>query len=135
MIYCLDKNYQYPSTPSISHMYALDYQLNYIVNEEGIENRFGRHKVMAKITEEWADKYFELFADKKYLSNTVTTIKNVRNIDFSYLNNELGKRGFQISNGYGILKDKTFRIAHMADCTIESLNDLLENINDILKLN
>ena len=90
---------------------------------------------MAKITEEWADKYFELFADKKYLSNTVTTIKNVRNIDFSYLNNELGKRGFQISNGYGILKDKTFRIAHMADCTIESLNDLLENINDILKLN
>lgn len=133
--YIKDKNYQYPSTPSISHMYALDYQLNYIVNEEGIENRFGRHKVMAKITEEWADKYFELFADKKYLSNTVTTIKNVRNIDFSYLNNELGKRGFQISNGYGILKDKTFRIAHMADCTIESLNDLLENINDILKLN
>ena len=103
---------------------------NLLSNKELSIKNFG-----TEITEEWADKYFELFADKKYLSNTVTTIKNVRNIDFSYLNNELGKRGFQISNGYGILKDKTFRIAHMADCTIESLNDLLENINDILKLN
>lgn len=132
--YIKKKNYQYPSTPSISHMYALDYQLNYIVNEEGLENRFNRHKVMAKITRDWGEKYFELYADKKYLSNTVTTIKNTKNIDFSYLNKELGKRGFQISNGYGVLKDKTFRIAHMADCTVSDLNDLLENINDILKL-
>ena len=132
--YIKKKDYQYPSTPSISHMYALDYQLNYIINNEGIENRFNRHKEMAKITRIWAENYFELFADKKYLSNTVTTIKNTRNIDFSYLNRELGKRGFQISNGYGILKDKTFRIAHMADCTINDLNDLLENINDILQL-
>lgn len=132
--YIKKKNYQYPSTPSISHMYALDYQLNYIVNEEGLENRFNRHKAMAKITRDWGEKYFELYADKAYLSNTVTAIKNTKNIDFSYLNEELGKRGFQISNGYGALKDKTFRIAHMADCTVRDLNDLLENINDILKL-
>ena len=32
--YIKKKDYQYPSTPSISHMYALDYQLNYILNEE-----------------------------------------------------------------------------------------------------
>ncbi len=132
--YIKKKNYQYPSTPSISHMYALDYQLNYIINEEGVENRFDRHKTMAKLTRVWGEKYFELFADKKYLSNTVTAIKNTRNIDFTYLSDELGKRGFQISNGYGALKDKTFRIAHMADCTVSDLDDLLENINDILKL-
>ena len=132
--YIKKKDYQYPSTPSISHMYALDYQLNYILNDEGLENRFNRHKEMAKITRDWGERYFELFADKNYLSNTVTAIKNTRNIDFTYLNGELGKRGFQISNGYGTLKDKTFRIGHMGDCTINDLNDLLENINDILKL-
>ncbi len=132
--YIKKKEYQYPSTPSISHMYALDYQLNYIINIEGIENRFNRHKELAKITRTWAEKNFELFANKKYLSNTVTTIKNTRNINFTHLNNELGKRGFQISNGYGVLKDKTFRIGHMGDCTMNDLNDLLENINEILKL-
>ena len=128
------KDYQYPSTPSISHMYALDYQLDFIVNKEGIENRFARHIEMAEIVRAWADKHFELFSDKKYLSNTVTNIKNSKGIDVGALNKALGERGFQISNGYGSLKDKTFRIAHMADCTVEDINELLKNINEILGL-
>lgn len=132
--YIKKKDYQYPSTPSISHMYALDYQLNYIINEEGLENRFARHSEMAKITRKWAKQYFEIFAEEDYLSNTVTAIKNTLNIDFTFLNNELAKRGFQISNGYGALKNKTFRIGHMGDCSITDLNELLDNINDILKL-
>lgn len=132
--YIQKKDYQYPSTPSIPHMYALDYQLDYILNKEGLENRFARHLEMAKVVREWAKKYFELFPDENYLSNTVTTIKNNRGIDVSALNKELGKRGFQISNGYGSLKDKTFRIAHMADCQMEDIQELLSNINDILGL-
>lgn len=132
--YIKKKDYQYPSTPSISHMYALDYQLDYILNVEGLENRFSRHIEMAKIVREWGKKYFELFPDERYISNTLTTIKNNRNISVANLNKELGVRGFQISNGYGDLKEKTFRIAHMADCTVKDINELLENINDILKL-
>ena len=42
--YLKKKNYQYPSTPSISHMYALDYQLDNIL-EEGLDNRFQRHEI------------------------------------------------------------------------------------------
>lgn len=132
--YIQKKDYQYPSTPSIPHMYALDYQLDYILNKEGLENRFARHIEMAKVVREWAKKNFELFPDENYLSNTLTTVKNSRGIDVSALNKELGKRGFQISNGYGSLKDKTFRIAHMADCQMEDVQELLSNINDILGL-
>ncbi len=132
--YIQKKDYQYPSTPSIPHMYALDYQLDYILNKEGLENRFARHLEMAKVVREWAKKHFELFPDENYLSNTLTTVKNNRGIDISALNKELGNRGFQISNGYGSLKDKTFRIAHMADCQMEDIQELLSNINDILGL-
>ena len=132
--YIQKKDYQYPSTPSIPHMYALDYQLDYILNKEGLENRFARHLEMAKVVREWAKKHFELFPDENYLSNTLTTVKNNRGIDVSDLNKELGNRGFQISNGYGSLKDKTFRIAHMADCQMEDIQELLSNINDILGL-
>lgn len=131
--YIQKKDYQYPSTPSLSHMFALDYQLDKIL-EEGLENRFKRHIEMANYVRDWARTYFELFADEKYLSNTVTAIKNVRNIDVSDLNKKLGERGFLISNGYGSLKDKTFRIAHMADLTLDELKELIENINDILQL-
>lgn len=132
--YIKDKDYQYPSTPSISHMYALDYQLDYILNKEGINNRFDRHESMANVVRNWGIKYFELFSNENYLSNTVTTIKNTRGISISDLNYDLGKRGFEISNGYGNLKEKTFRIAHMADCTISDLNELFLNINEILGL-
>jgi len=131
--YIQKKDYQYPSTPSLSHMFAMDYQLDRIL-EEGLENRYKRHLEMAKYVREWAKEYFELFADERYLSNTLTNIKNTRDIDIADLNKKLGERGFQISNGYGKLKGKAFRIAHMADCTLDDIKELLENINDILKL-
>ncbi len=131
--YIKKKDYQYPSTPSLSHMFALDYQLDKML-EEGLDNRFRRHQEMAELVRSWGRKYFELFADERYLSNTLTNMKNTRAIDVADLNKKLGERGFQISNGYGKLKDKTFRIAHMAECTMGDLEELLENINDILKL-
>ncbi len=131
--YIQKKDYQYPSTPSLSHMFALDYQLDLIL-EEGLKNRFMRHKEMATYVQDWGREHFELFANERYLSNTLTNMVNTREIDVGALNQELGRRGFQISNGYGKLKDKTFRIAHMADCTLDEIKELINNIDDILQL-
>lgn len=128
----IKRDYQYPSTPSIPHMFALDYQLDYILDVEGLENRFKRHLDMAEIVRNWAEDKFQIFANKKHLSRTVTTIKNTRDINVGELNNELKKRGMMISNGYGDLKEKTFRIAHMADKQVEDIEELLNNIDDIL---
>lgn len=131
--YIQKKDYQYPSTPSLSHMFALDYQLDKIL-EEGLENRFNRHEEMAKVVRSWARKHFELFSDEKYCSNTLTTIKNNRDISVSDLNKKLGEIGYSISNGYGDLKEKTFRIAHMAETTLDEINKLLGEIDKILGL-
>ena len=130
--YVQKKDHQYPSTPSLSHMFALDYQLDRIL-DEGLEQRFQRHIEMAEEVRGWARRNFALFADERYLSNTLTTISNTQGIDVGALNKELGVRGYQISNGYGKMKDKTFRIAHMGDCTLEEIKDLLANIDDIIK--
>lgn len=127
------KDYQYPSTPNLSLMFALDYKLDCML-EEGLENIYRRHLEMAEYTRDWAKRNFELFPDEKYASVTLTTIKNTRNISVKDLNAELGKRGFAISNGYGSLKEKTFRIAHMADLTMEDIKELLHEIEDILSI-
>ncbi len=132
--YIQKKDYQYPSTPSLAHMFALDYQLDNIL-EEGLDNRFARHLEMAKVVRAWANKHFAMLAEEQYASNTLTTIKNTKEISVSDLNKELGKRGYTISNGYGKLKDVTFRIAHMADTQMEDLMVLLGHIEDILGLN
>ena len=128
------KNQQYPSTPSLAHMFALDYQLDYILNKEGIDNRFARHAANAQIVRDWAKEHFSLFANENYLSNTVTCINNDTGFDVSDLNKQLGEVGFLISNGYGPFKDKTFRIAHMADSQEETLRELLGEIDRILGL-
>jgi aspartate aminotransferase-like enzyme len=132
--YVDNKPYQYPSTPSLPHMFALDYQLDKILNKEGLENRFNRHTENAKYVREWAKKYFALYSDERYLSNTVTNIKNTRGISVKELNDTLGERGYVISNGYGDLKEKAFRIAHMAEVTKENLKELFDEIEDILNL-
>jgi len=131
--YIQKKDHQYPSTPSLPHMYALHYQLHRIL-EEGLENRFARHLEMANRVREWAKTHFELFAEEQHASNTVTAIKNVKGISVADLNKQLGERGFMISNGYGDLKEKTFRIAHMADCTLPEIDELLGLIEEILGL-
>jgi len=77
---------------------------------------------------------FALYGDERYLSNTVTNVENTRGISVASLNAELGKRGAMISNGYGELKEKAFRIAHMGDLQVSDINWLLGQIDDILGL-
>ncbi len=125
---------QTPATPAISLINALNVQLERIL-AEGVENRYARHREMAKYVQDWARRNFELYAaDERYLSNTVTNIRNTRGISVADLNKELAKRGAMISNGYGALKEKAFRIAHMGDIQMEDLQWLTAQIDDILGL-
>ncbi|MEG0855613.1 MAG: alanine--glyoxylate aminotransferase family protein [Terrisporobacter sp.] len=129
--YIENKNFQYPSTPSLSHMFALNFQLEKIL-KEGLDVRFNRHEDMARVVRSWAMEHFQIFTDVNYLSNTLTVIENTQGISVSNLNKKLQQRGFLIANGYGDLKEKTFRISHMGDYTVQDVNELLTNINDIL---
>jgi aspartate aminotransferase-like enzyme len=129
--YIEKKDHQYPSTPSLSHMFALNFQLDRILTE-GLENRYKRHFEMAEYTRTWAKKHFALFPVEKYSSQTLTTITNTKNINVGNLNSELGKIGLQISNGYGDLKEKTFRIAHMGELTMADIKEVTDAIERII---
>jgi aspartate aminotransferase-like enzyme len=123
---------QTPATPPISLIQALDAQLDAIL-AEGLENRWQRHERMAERVRAWARARFALYSDERHLSNTVTNVANTTGIDVTALNAELGRRGAMISNGYGDLKDKCFRVAHMGDLTDQDIAWLLAQIDDILK--
>ncbi len=124
-----------PTTPAIPHLFGLNTQLDYIINEEGLENRFARHAEMAEAVQDWAiERGFSLFAEeRKYASITLTCIDNrTVKINVKQLNEDLRKYHAMISNGYGDLKEKTFRIAHMADTTLIDILGLLGVIDRIL---
>lgn len=121
-----------PATPAISLMYALDAQLD-AIEAEGWANRFARHRQLMQLVHDWVRRAgFDFFAQDGYRSPTVTCVTNSRGIDVSGLNKFLRQRYMLISNGYGNLKDKTFRIAHMGDSTPEEITALLAAIDDFL---
>ena len=84
---------------------------------------------MAAYVQNWAKDRFDLFAAEGYRSKTVTTIRNTKGISISDLNKFLSENGKQISNGYGVLKNETFRIAHMGEMDLEDIKSLLDHID------
>jgi len=133
-IYKSHKKNQTPSTPAIPHMFALNAQLdNFFV--EGMDARFARHATMAKSVQAWAVKHFDIYPEEGYWSKTLTCIKNTREIDVAQLIKTLADDySLRISNGYGDIKGKTFRIAHMGDTQLDEIEGLLRAIETVLHL-
>jgi aspartate aminotransferase-like enzyme len=117
-------------TPSVQHIMALNYQCHKLV-EEGMENVWQRHKQMAEFVRGWVREKFELFCDEQYASNTLTTVKNSRGINVAEVIGAIQQKHNTIfGNGYGKLKEQTFRIAHMGDITMDDLKELLGWIDE-----
>lgn len=120
-------------TSAVTLVYGLDFQLDRIF-AEGLDKRFARHAAMSKRVYDWSlERGMEPFADPKRLSKTVATIKNTRELDISKLNAFLLERNMRIANGYGSLKNKTFRIATMGETQMEDVEKLLSSIDDFMK--
>jgi len=120
------------STPAEPQIYALDLVTDRML-QEGMEARFERHRRMAERVRAWARERFELFCEEGYESDTLTCVRNRRRIDVSALNERLlAEHDCVISNGYGKLKDETFRIAHMGDMQEADLRELVGWIDDAL---
>lgn len=127
-----DEKNETPETPVISLIHALDVQMGRML-AEGLENRWKRHQEMARVCREWANSRFKMFPARGYESVTLSCVENVRkDITVKQLYEKLYERGHVISEGYGKLKERTFRIAHMADTTVEELRGLLALIDEIL---
>ncbi|MFC1676456.1 pyridoxal-phosphate-dependent aminotransferase family protein [Planctomycetota bacterium] len=113
------------TTPAVPHIMALHYQCEKLL-AEGMENVWQRHSQMADFVRGWAKEKFELFCDEDYASNTLTTIKNTKGINVAETIAAIQeKHNTVFGNGYGKLKEETFRIAHMGNITLDDLKELI----------
>ena len=120
-----------PITPSIAHYRALARQLADI-DAEGWDERFARHRRLQARTLSWAaGRGLSPFPEEAALSPTVSCIR-AGDLDVAALIAGLKEKGLEISNGYGDLKGRTFRIGHMGDHTEEGLEELLAAADAVL---
>lgn len=129
--------HQTPNTPAVSLFYALGAQLA-AIREETIEARWERHDAMARRTADWASEMqsrgrdVRVLAPEGFRSPTVTCLTMPEGKLGSAVTSALKQRGYTIASGYGTLKDSTIRIGHMGDHTVEELDALLGELEELL---
>ncbi|MCP4200641.1 MAG: alanine--glyoxylate aminotransferase family protein [bacterium] len=116
------------TTPAIPLIYALDAQLERIL-DEGLEARWERHVHLRDLTEKWAAAAgFEYASDEGARSPTVSCLKTAPELAPTELVDKLAQQGFLVGGGYGRLKESTFRIGHMAEIGSTDLELLFEAV-------
>lgn len=118
---------QVPATPAFSLLYALEVQLESI-GREGIENRWQRHREMLAATNQWLEKsaarngvaWHNLVAFE-HRSPTVSTIMLPEGVSGKSFVQRVKAKGIQVATGYGKLGDLSFRLGHMGDHTVSTL--------------
>lgn len=130
--------HQTPNTPAIPLLYALDAQLEAIVNES-IERRWARHASMLRVVEDWVahpaptmDGALSMLPPEGARSPTVSTICLPGGVTANAMVKAVAARGFTIGGGYGKVAERAFRVGHMGDHTVETVTACLAACTDAL---
>jgi len=138
-------NRKTPATPAIPHYNALARQLEDIdagltlpegerdkTGAAAWQARYEKHTRMKERTLSWAaDHGLEPFTGDGFRSSTVSCISG-GDLDIGALVGGLKQLGYEISNGYGDLKGRTFRIGHMGDHMEHDLEELLAAADSVI---
>jgi aspartate aminotransferase-like enzyme len=129
---------QTPNTPALPLLYALEAQLDRIA-KEGIEARWARHAAMREAAEQWVDecaermgRWFRMLPPAGSRSPTVSTICLPQGAGGRQLVSAMSSKGYTITTGYGSLADRSFRIGHMGDHTVDDLDECLTACEETL---
>jgi aspartate aminotransferase-like enzyme len=109
-------------TPPLTHLFALECQLQRIEREGGLEGRWRRHGAMLALVEAWvqATPGFDLLAPPGGRSASVSALIPPSGTA-GHLLAKMRARGFTLAGGLGALTDRLIRIGHMGDATPEAL--------------
>ena len=112
---------QTPWTPAIAVVYQVDEGIR-LMNAEGAEHVFARHEACAAATRAGLTALgFELLADPRFASRTVTGALVPDDLDWKAFNTELKRRGLVLAGGQGKLTGKIFRLGHLGSVTLEEI--------------
>ena len=125
----------YFSTHAINMVNALHQGLK-IILEEGLEERFRRHRRFALAFQAGLEKIgFKILPPKEIRANTVSTVLYPSGIEDLVFREKLYKNGVLVSAGKGVLAGKIFRLGHMGNISenevVATLSIIEKTLSDI----
>jgi len=123
----------YFSTPSVNLVYALNKSLRLIL-KEGLEKRFKRHSIMAKVVWKAIENMGLSILAKSNRAHTVSVINYPNGIiDEEFRRIMVEKWRIIVAGGQERLKGKVFRIGHMGNVNASDIASTLNGIELTLK--
>jgi len=114
-------NGQTPWTPAVAVVYQVDEGLR-LMAAETPAGVFARHEACAAAARAGLVALgFELFADPRFASLTVTAAWVPEGLDWKTFNGEVKKHGVVLAGGQGKLSGKIFRLGHLGSVTLEEI--------------
>ena len=121
-----------PFTPSVHTFYAFEEALDELL-EEGVQGRLSRYKKASSyLRKEFKRLNLDLLLPEELLSNTITALYLPENMTYAHLHDSLKERGFIIYAGQGELNKTIFRIANIGELTMDDLEALITNLQEVL---
>ena len=88
---------------------------------------------MADYTRNWAIEHGQgLFPEEGFESTTITCVRNQQLWNINQIYDSLLDEGFRMDRGYGKLRGKAFRIAHMGNIMLDDINDYLQHFDEVI---
>lgn len=123
---------QTPWTPAVAVLFQLDVALG-LMAEEGKDAIFARHAACAAaVRAGLAALGFELFADERYASQTVTAVHLPDDLDWKAFNGEVKRRRVVLAGGQGKLSGRIFRVGHLGTVTLDEILGAIGVIEEAL---
>ena len=110
-----------PWTPALAVFYQVDEGVR-LMQAEGAANVFARHEACAAAARAGLGALgFELFADPRFASRTVTCVRLPHGTDWKPLNAQAKQRALVLAGGQGKLVGQVFRLGHLGSVTVEEI--------------
>ncbi len=123
---------QTPWTPALAVLYQVDEGLR-LMQAEGADGVFARHEACAAAARAGlAALGFELFADPRFASRTVTCVRIPEGVDWKSVNAGVRRRGVVLAGGQGKLTGKVFRLGHLGSVTVEEILGAIGALESVL---
>jgi len=123
-----------PVTSTIPQIAGLNAALKMIERKGGKRWYFDLYKERnQKIREGVKNLGLSIFPNKGYESPTVNCINAPKGIEGGVIYERMRGKGFELAEGYGPLKKRTFRVGNMGCVEMEDINLMLEALEDVLQ--
>ncbi|WZL72927.1 alanine--glyoxylate aminotransferase family protein [Clostridiaceae bacterium 35-E11] len=123
---------KYYATPAVNLIWALKESVR-IIKEEGLENRYARHKKVAKAMQTALETLgFKILAKEEYRAVTLSNVIYPEGINDAEFRKILAEEGIVVAGGLGAYAGKMFRLGHMGNIDMHDLVSVMATIERAL---